>query len=440
MRAQRVCPGERVLIAGSGPLNLQLACELLAGGVKPLAVVEAAPRPGLAAWRDAWAMARAAPDLVREGFGMLVTLKRAGVPVLWSARVKRLDGDGRVQSAHVAGRAFDRSYEVDVVALNLGFQPETGLARALGATHRFVDVGLGHLATETDADGRTAVRGRVRRRRRCVAGRLARRDGARPAGRAGGGARSRPAGAGRTGHACGAGAGAGVPGCAVAAVPADPAAARLADRRNDRLPLRGGHGGAAARGNGRRPDLAGGTEEGDACRHGALSGPFLLGHHRAALCPDAPDDYAFAAPRAPLRPVPAAPLMFEAPEFEAPLLERRTRRRACIRCRDAAGRDAPADVLVIGGGLAGLCTAYFLARDGADVLLVERDEAGMAASTANAGSLHVQLLSYDFTDDTPADGGPGGAHAAAGAAQHRAVEADRRPRPARASASAPRAD
>ena len=51
VRAQRVCPGERVLIAGSGPLNLQLACELLAGGVKPLAVVEASPRPGPAAWR-----------------------------------------------------------------------------------------------------------------------------------------------------------------------------------------------------------------------------------------------------------------------------------------------------------------------------------------------------------------------------------------------------
>ncbi len=77
VRAQRVCPGERVLIAGSGPLNLQLACELLACGVKPVAVLEAAPRPGLAAWRQAWTMARAAPDLVRDGIGMLLTLKRA---------------------------------------------------------------------------------------------------------------------------------------------------------------------------------------------------------------------------------------------------------------------------------------------------------------------------------------------------------------------------
>ena len=86
VRVQRVCPGERVLIAGSGPLNLQLACELLAGGVKPLAVVEAAPRPGPAAWRTVWTLVRTAPSLMREGIGMLLTLKRAGVPVLWSAQ------------------------------------------------------------------------------------------------------------------------------------------------------------------------------------------------------------------------------------------------------------------------------------------------------------------------------------------------------------------
>jgi NADPH-dependent 2,4-dienoyl-CoA reductase/sulfur reductase-like enzyme len=125
----------------------------------------------------------------------------------------------------------------------------------------------------------------------------------------------------------------------------------------------------------------------------------------ARLCPDAPDDMAFAAPRAPLRPVPAAPLMFEAPEFEAPLLDLPAPPLHLHRLPPVPQETRRCDVLVMGGGLAGLCSAYYLAGDGADVLLVERDEAGMAASTANAGSLHVQLLSYDFTDATPEDGG-----------------------------------
>ena len=52
-----------------------------------------------------------------------------------------------------------RRFDVDVVALNMGFQPEVNLARALGVPHRFVDRGAGYLATETDAEGRTSVAG-----------------------------------------------------------------------------------------------------------------------------------------------------------------------------------------------------------------------------------------------------------------------------------------
>lgn len=47
--------------------------------------------------------------------------------------------------------------------------------------------------------------------------------------------------------------------------------------------------------------------------------------------------------------------------------------------------------LVIGGGVLGLCTAGFLAREGADVAVV--DDGRIGGSTANAGSLHVQLQS-----------------------------------------------
>jgi D-hydroxyproline dehydrogenase subunit alpha len=405
VRAQRVCPGERVLIGGTGPLNLQLACELLRGGVKPIAVVEAAPRPGPAAWRELWRMTRNAPGLLWDGLSMLAALKRSGVPVMWSARVAALQGEDRVRVARIAGARGEQTLDVDVVALNLGFQPEVGLARALGIPHRFVDVGLGYLATETGPDGRTAVPSVF------AVGDGAALGGARVAmamGRLAGLAAARDLGR----HA-----------------PDDPAARarlehgkqfqdalwrlfrppvpRLESLPDPTIVCRCEEVSAGRL----RAELAGSLTSLPALKKATRAG---MGRCQgrfcattiARLCPDAPDDWSFAAPRLPLRPVPAAPLMFEAPEFSAPLLlapEPPVRLHRLPTLSEAVRR---ADVAVIGGGLAGLCTAYFLAKDGADVLLVERDEAGMAASTANAGSLHVQLLSYDFNDATPEDGGP----------------------------------
>ena len=54
------------------------------------------------------------------------------------------------------------------------------------------------------------------------------------------------------------------------------------------------------------------------------------------------------------------------------------------------------DVLIIGGGLAGAATAYFLAREGVEVTLLERADLNTQASGSNAGSIHAQIPHEPF--------------------------------------------
>ena len=59
-----------------------------------------------------------------------------------------------------------------------------------------------------------------------------------------------------------------------------------------------------------------------------------------------------------------------------------------------------ADVAIIGGGLMGCATAYYLAKDGVDVAVLERASVNREASGANAGSLHLQIYIHPhFPDD-----------------------------------------
>ena len=55
------------------------------------------------------------------------------------------------------------------------------------------------------------------------------------------------------------------------------------------------------------------------------------------------------------------------------------------------------DVLVVGGGLAGCALAYYLARSGVEVVLVERGELNREASGTNAGSFHFQVAIHQLT-------------------------------------------
>jgi glycine/D-amino acid oxidase-like deaminating enzyme/bacterioferritin-associated ferredoxin len=414
-RAQRVSPAARVVIAGSGPLNLQLACELLAGGVDVAAVVEAAPRPGLGAWRHLLALARTSPDLAWDGFRYLAQLRRAGVPVLWGSSILACEGDDRFGALRAATPAGERVIEAGAAALNMGFQPETGLARALGCAQRFATEGpgaeIGRLETIADDEGRTTVPGV-----------FAVGDGASIGGSRVAFARGRLAGAAAArdlGHAVARDEAArrdlaralafqGALWRVFAAPPFDAAAiadATIVCRCED--VTAGALRAAMAAGARSLAALKKDTRAGMGRCQGRMCGATVA---RLAGAPAA--EAAFAAPRAPIRPIPAVALMREVPEgFDAPVIHDP----APIAWRSpaaplAAGNRA-CDVLVIGGGVLGLSTALYLAREGADVLVADRSEPGLAASTANAGSLHVQLLPYDFGDKAEALGTAGPAAA-----------------------------
>jgi glycine/D-amino acid oxidase-like deaminating enzyme len=60
------------------------------------------------------------------------------------------------------------------------------------------------------------------------------------------------------------------------------------------------------------------------------------------------------------------------------------------------------DVIVIGAGIYGCSTAYFLARLGVPVLVVDAGDVGAGASGANAGNLHLQLSPFTHATESAA--------------------------------------
>lgn len=157
LRSYRVLPGRHVVVAGNGPLNLQVAVELLEAGAKLEAVAELAAPPG---WRDAPAILRMAasmPELLSQGLRYRKILKRAAVPVLPATRLAGIERNGATLAARLEDADGEvRSVEADAVLMGYGFQPANDILRMLGAAHRY-DAGRRQLVTEVTAAGETSV-------------------------------------------------------------------------------------------------------------------------------------------------------------------------------------------------------------------------------------------------------------------------------------------
>ncbi len=405
LRSYGTFPQEPILVAGNGPLNFQVALELAEAGATVIGVVEAAEAP----WtrpQAAAALVKAHPQLALAGLGLIAKLRAKGIAIHWGQRIVSASGEDALKSmtlASVKNPSHTRSVSVGVLAHGDGFLPASELARLLGCAH---DMRAGRATPQVrrQADGSTS------RPRIFVVGE-----------------------AGGFGGAFIAQAQGDLAGAAIARLHGkgtgpDPAAlARL--KRHQRFQEALWTLFAAP-----SPLLANVPDETILCRCEALSLGHLkaivtehdvrdvatlkrlsragmgrcqaryCGHHLPALVyQETNSEKQFLTPQVPVRPVPLSALALEKPEWAG-------HKRALL---PPAGQDKATGhtirettTLVIGAGIAGLSTALYLAEQGHEVMVVDRGFPNASASGGNAGSLHAQLLSFDFGAKAEAGGSP----------------------------------
>ncbi len=119
--------GQRMLVAGSGPLLLAVAAGLRAHGARVLAIAEQAPVRQLAGFGAALARD---PGRARQAAGLGFGL--AGVPYWLGSYPVEAHGAERLEAVTVQRGARRVTLPVDRLAVGFGLVPETRLARALG--------------------------------------------------------------------------------------------------------------------------------------------------------------------------------------------------------------------------------------------------------------------------------------------------------------------
>ncbi len=161
LRSYGVLAGRRLLVAGNGPLNLQVALELARAGAEIVAVAELSAKPGAGSLAALLRMAGSTPDLMAQGWRYRGELARRRIPMVYGHVLAQVEKAASGLSAHLApwpraDHVEARSFAVDAVLMGYGFMPSNEILRALGCRHDF-DSWRGHLVCERDADCRTSL-------------------------------------------------------------------------------------------------------------------------------------------------------------------------------------------------------------------------------------------------------------------------------------------
>ena len=147
INVNRVLPGQRVLMIGSGNVGLIVSYQLMQAGADVAALVEGAPSIG--------------------GYGVHAgKIRRAGVPIFLGHTVKEVRGTEKVEQAVIAAvdpkwqiiPGSEKTFDVDTVCLAVGLNPMTELVWMTGCSFVFIPAFGGHVPMH-DENMETTIKG-----------------------------------------------------------------------------------------------------------------------------------------------------------------------------------------------------------------------------------------------------------------------------------------
>ncbi len=127
INVNRVLPGQRVLMVGSGNVGVIVSYQLLQAGAEVAGILEGSPRIG--------------------AYGVhAAKVRRAGVPFYLAHTIVRAEGAEQVERAVIAQvdekwqiiKGTEKTIDVDVICLAAGLRPLTEIAWMRGVRHEFI--------------------------------------------------------------------------------------------------------------------------------------------------------------------------------------------------------------------------------------------------------------------------------------------------------------
>jgi thioredoxin reductase/bacterioferritin-associated ferredoxin len=163
LKRDGILPGRRVLLAGTGPLQLSLADDLVRAEATVVALLEATPAR---AWLRQVPKLMGERQLLREGIESVARLLKSRVRILTAHTLVRVEGEEQVARAVV--NAIDAqwqpipgketSFDIDAVITGFGFVPSIELTRLAGCRHRY-DHNLGGWIPSHSEEMQTTIAG-----------------------------------------------------------------------------------------------------------------------------------------------------------------------------------------------------------------------------------------------------------------------------------------